>query len=169
MNQLAQLKLSETEIQIHHFVAKYSVNRRQVLLILKEVLKLLKLRQVGLTVELISNQKMIALNRATFNLNSSTDVISFPWRDFKKNPVKSEYLGDIALCLDRIKKQSAEYELSFSEELVYCLIHGVLHLNGYEDHTEPKKREMFRLQDDVFKKIQKKKMINPQLIKVKGN
>ncbi len=76
----------------------------------------------------------------------ATDILSF----------KGEYddLGELIICFDVIKKQAKEHGLSLKEELGYMLIHGVLHLLGYEHELDAKSaKKMFSKQDNIFKKM----------------
>ncbi len=79
--------------------------------------------------------------------NYATDVLSFDG-DF------IEGMGELILCPEVLKKQSLQHDLSFQQELTYMLIHGVLHLLGYDHETSKKDAQrMFHIQDSVFDKI----------------
>ena len=61
-------------------------------------------------------------------------------------------LGELVLCPQVVLKQSKEHNLSFRLELTYMLIHGVLHLLGYEhEGSAHRALEMFNIQDLIFK------------------
>lgn len=73
-----------------------------------------------------------------------TDVLSF-------EPIEESNLGELVFCPTKIKLQAQEHKLSFRDELVYLLFHGVLHLLGFEHEKNPRKaKEMFSLQDKMF-------------------
>lgn len=79
--------------------------------------------------------------------NYATDVLSFA-------AIEPEALGELLLCPQVIKKQAHEHKLSFNAELGYMLIHGVLHLLGYEhEGNVVAARKMFRLQDRLFERM----------------
>ncbi|MGE0634253.1 MAG: rRNA maturation RNase YbeY [Pseudobdellovibrionaceae bacterium] len=100
-----------------------------------------------LTVVLISSANMRKLNFEFRNKNYATDVLSF-------TAVEEESLGELALCPQVLKKQAKEHKLTLEHELGYMLIHGVLHLLGY-DHEKSKKEAkiMFTLQDRIFDRL----------------
>lgn len=76
-----------------------------------------------------------------------TDVLSFAG-------CTDEDLGELVICPQVIKKQAQEHELCFQQELGYMLIHGCLHLLGYEHETNAKDaRKMFALQDQIFERL----------------
>jgi probable rRNA maturation factor len=66
-----------------------------------------------------------------------TDVLSFPWNSPKNDNIEemNNYLGDIAICLPVAKNKAGEYKISINEELIRLIIHGILHLAGYDHET----------------------------------
>jgi probable rRNA maturation factor len=103
-----------------------------------------------ITVAFISRPKMQKLNLQFRHKNRPTDILSF-------SSTEKDSLGELALCLSVLKTQAREHELALDEEVGYMLIHGILHLLGY-DHEQNKReaQKMFSLQDSVFKKLRKK-------------
>lgn len=117
----------------------------------------LRLRRVrfehGQVVRLIfvSAPEMKKLNRTFRSKAYATDVLSFPSPD-------AEDLGELVLCPQVIARQAREHGLSFREELAYMVLHGVLHLLGFEhEGVRDRGRAMFQIQDDIFQKIDKLK------------
>ena len=87
-----------------------------------------------LSVVLVGQGRMRNLNKRYRKKNRVTDVLSF---DNLKNPVMKDDLGEIVICLREVKKNARKLGVSFEEELYRVLIHGLLHLLGYE-HTKGK-------------------------------
>lgn len=87
-----------------------------------------------------------------FQKNEVTDVIAFPQNDFN-NYKKYKLLGDVVICPEIVFKQAKELQLSKNEELTRVLIHGILHLFGYSDKSNFKKKQMFALQEKILKAI----------------
>ncbi|NOY22645.1 MAG: rRNA maturation RNase YbeY [Acidobacteria bacterium] len=85
-------------------------------------------------VVLTNNEEIQQLNRDYRNLNQVTDVLSFPDGDIL--PETDEiFLGSVVISVERAEKQSGEIGHSLGEELKFLLLHGLLHLLGY-DHEE---------------------------------
>jgi probable rRNA maturation factor len=100
-----------------------------------------------ITFVFITSPEMKALNKQYRNKNKPTDVLSFA-------PTDPESLGELLFCMPVLKKQAKEQKHSLDHELLYMMIHGILHLLGY-DHELSKAEEklMFRLQDSCFEHV----------------
>ena len=102
---------------------------------------------------LITNEDIKKLNVKYRNIEKETDVISFALEDEKNEKffLKERVLGDIYISVDKAKSQSNEYGHSLKRELSFLVVHGLLHLLGY-DHMKSKKDEeiMFSLQDEIL-------------------
>ena len=113
----------------------------------------LKKKRLSLTMLLTGNSKMKYLNNKFRNENKTTDVLSFPIRDYiesKKNKNTAIYLGDIALNYEIINQRSKDsnFDLQFDK----MWIHGYLHLLGY-DHKEIKDYKIMKKMEDRILKI----------------
>jgi rRNA maturation RNase YbeY len=67
-----------------------------------------------------------------------TDVITFDYSE------KREIKGDVFISIDRVKENAKKYKVSFNEELFRVIIHGVLHLCGFNDKTAKEKKEILK-------------------------
>ena len=102
-----------------------------------------------------SENDMRVLNNAERGIDKVTDVLSFPSMDNIKGEVllpancqtemdgKYIFIGSIVLCDERIKMQAKEFGHSTTRERNYLIIHGLLHLLGY-DHIDPKDKHEMR-------------------------
>lgn len=87
------------------------------------------------TVAFISDARMKQLNKSFRGKNSTTDVLSFPTEPNEFDPPGSS-LGDIAISAEQAKKQAAENGLDLETEIKQLILHGVLHLCGYDHETD---------------------------------
>ena len=99
----------------------------------------------------IGDKEMAEINRAHRGKNKTTDVLSFAFLEDKK--IKTQYLGQIFISFPQIKKQAKQYGVSIKEEFSRMLVHGLLHLAGYDHDSLKKEKKMFSLQEKIVKKI----------------
>lgn len=119
-----------------------SLNLRRVEDDLAKALRLLGQRQAELSVLFVGSAKMRQLNHGYRGIPKETDVLSFPMEDagtFNPCPDLSHpaprLLGDIVISVPKTVAQARAYNVTFYEELLRLLIHGLLHLVGY-DHEK---------------------------------
>ncbi len=94
-----------------------------------------------LGVELVGDGRMRRLNRTYRNIDRSTDVLAFPMRE-ARGP-SSPILGDVVISLPAARRQAKEKGHSIDEEVAILLIHGILHLCGYDHECD--EREALRM------------------------
>lgn len=95
------------------------------------------------TVAFVSDRKMRELNRMFRGKNSTTDVLSFPYEpDEFEEP--TETLGDIVISTEQAQRQAAENNLTLELEIKQLILHGLLHICGYDHETDS--GEMNRLE-----------------------
>ena len=90
-----------------------------------------------LSVVFVDPEKMQELNRDRRGKDSATDVLSFEYCNDPemKGEMEIEPLGEVVICPEYIEEQAKENENTFQKELSFVLIHGILHLLGY-DHEK---------------------------------
>ncbi len=107
----------------------------------------LKKSRLQMTLVFLPEKKARRLNKDYRDRDYATDVLSFPGDGV-------EELGDLVLCPEVLTRQAREHGLSFRSELAYMVLHGLLHLLGYDHEGDEKKaRVMFRLQDRIFHRL----------------
>ena len=92
----------------------------------------------------ISNEHLRRINREYLQHNHFTDVISF---DYSEKRVIS---GDIFISVDQVRENAKSYGVEFEEELRRVMIHGTLHLMGFEDREQKEREEMRKLEDEAL-------------------
>ena len=149
--------MTSTDIVLDHYLWKKKIKNpkiyiRKKFLKLNKV-KLFKNKSKNYTVFLTNNKKMKELNKKYKNKNKPTDVLSFPFNK-KKKYNKSVYLGDIAISYEIINKRSKNS--NFFLEFDKMLIHGYLHLLGYDHKKKKNFEKMKKLEDLILNKFYKK-------------
>ena len=96
------------------------------------------------TIAFVSDKKIRELNRQFRGIDKATDVLSFPSDE-------SDELGDVAVSVDTAATQAKESGLKFDEEIAQLILHGLLHLSGYDHETD--NGEMNRLELSLRRKL----------------
>jgi probable rRNA maturation factor len=91
----------------------------------------------------VDDAEMRNLNRNYRGMFKSTDVLAFPMNDGKFACINPDLLGDIVISVPQARKQAEQNEHSLERELMLLLIHGLLHLLGY-DHQNGKAEMLMR-------------------------
>jgi len=111
------------------------------------VIKPSKFKGRDFVVAFVTNDEIKNLNKTFRGKNKPTDVLSFESDD-------STSLGELAIAPAVISVQAREHGLLVREELGYMILHGFLHLLGYDHElSEHQSRRMFKLQDELFERI----------------
>jgi probable rRNA maturation factor len=87
------------------------------------------------SVTFVSDRKMRELNKTFRGKNSTTDVLSFPF-EADEFEAAENHLGDIVISAEQAQKQSIENNLDLKTEIKQLILHGVLHLCGYDHETD---------------------------------
>lgn len=129
---------------VNNRVLGLKLNKAIRFLIAEEARNWRLLRRPELVIAVLDPAKMKSANFKFRKKNKPTDILSFQSED-------PECLGELLICAKVISVQAKEQKHEFESELLYMLIHGLLHLIGY-DHEKSKKEEkvMFDLQDRCF-------------------
>jgi probable rRNA maturation factor len=117
-------------------------------------------KQTEVSVVFLNQQQMQKYNHQYRKKNYATDVLSFPAGISRAGTpsLQDDYLGDILLCVDKAQENAASAGYSINRELQILLLHGVLHLLGYDHETDH--GEM----DALEGKLRKRLITNRQLI-----
>ncbi|HLC69981.1 MAG TPA: rRNA maturation RNase YbeY [Patescibacteria group bacterium] len=101
-------------------------------------------------INVVDKKTIKKINREWRGKNQVTDVLSFAWQEGLTTP-GSSHLGEIYLCFEKIKEQAKEFKVTAKEEFARMLVHGLLHLVGY-DHLKPlDAKKMFKKQEMIIK------------------
>ena len=165
-------------IEINNLTAGH-IDEKKIKRIAEKVLKGEKGRRKTVSIAFTGKVRIKELNRRYRKKNKATDVLSFDYRAkrsvrrgnlffrlaaLRRAKAKEENKvlfahgdsGEIVICPEKVKENAKKYGLSFKEELVRCLIHGILHLSGYDHEKSAKEEKKMRdLQNHYLKICQK--------------
>ena len=129
--------------------------------VLKRTLKLEKVNNAFFSVVLVDEKKIQEINKNYRNIDKVTDVISFAFEDNDKRVYNStRILGEIYICIPRMKEQAEAYGHSQMREIAFLGVHGLLHLLGYDHMQKADEEIMFAKQELIlngFKQTKRKK------------
>ena len=101
------------------------------------------------TVAFISDKKMRELNFSFRGKDTTTDVLSFPF-EADEFEAADDNLGDIAISLEQAQRQAIENYLDLETEIKQLMLHGVLHLCGYDHETDDGEMNKLELRNSNF-------------------
>ncbi len=133
---------------------EYNVEVGSFDLYLEKIKKELKLKEGVLNVVFVNDSYIQALNKTYREKDKPTDVLSFNYSD-----EGSDLVGEIYISIETAKKQSVDHMHSFYDELIKLIIHGILHVHGYDHEEDEEYREMFSIEKKVLGKIAGELMI----------
>ena len=108
--------------------------------------------EVNLSVVIEDNQQLHTLNLEFLGVDSPTDVLSF-FEDELDPETGQRYLGDVIISYPQAEKQGAIAGHTTGSELDLLVVHGVLHLLGYDHSTDEEKGEMWEIQKKVLLRL----------------
>ena len=120
-----------------------------------------KARKIEVAITFVGDDEIREINKAERNIDEVTDVLSFPNLDdvFNKRIDKKNFpddvnpengkvdIGDVIINLNRANEQANEFGHSFMRELSFLMVHGLLHLMGY-DHIDKMDAKLMRAQEE---------------------
>jgi rRNA maturation RNase YbeY len=112
--------------------------------------EVLGLEHYVLGVHLVSTRRIVAMNREWLGHNGPTDVISI---DYGEEGGVEGLQGDVFICPEEAVQQARLFQTTWQLELVRYLVHGVLHLRGFDDLDCGARRVMKREEDKVLRKL----------------
>lgn len=99
--------------------------------------------QKNSTLILVNLEEIHNINLNYRHIDRPTDVISF-------EEFEDDYLGEIFVCVEKVYEQAELYNHSVEREFAFLLMHGLLHLHGYDHIEEDDEKEMFALQNKIM-------------------
>lgn len=128
------------------------VNLKQLHKYLKKILVFLNIHSKELSILLCDNALIKKLNKKYFKKSAVTDVIAFPLAD----KLEPDYLGEVVVSVEEAVRVAKKLGCKWQDELRLYLIHGILHLVGYDDRTRLKKADMEKEQERILNNISKR-------------
>jgi probable rRNA maturation factor len=127
----------------------YALNEAFVRKLAAAVVTLIKKKKrADLEIVFLDDRSIRGLNRRYKGEDAPTDVLSF--RIDRKEFGKARFLGEIFISLDTARRNAKVFGAAFEDETVLYVIHGILHLFGYDDKTPGQRARMSKKQDRIL-------------------
>lgn len=119
--------------------------------VIKKTLEIEKVSLPIFSITFVGEEEIKEMNKTYRGIESVTDVISFAFED-NNDLVKTEVrvLGDIFICIPRMQEQAQNFCHSEKRELSFLVVHGLLHLLGYDHMTQEEEKIMFAKQEMIL-------------------
>lgn len=143
-------------LEIRNRQRSQPVDLKQLQAITRQVMEHeLQLTQVELGIHLVGASEMAQVNEQYLQHTGSTDVITFDHSaaPVTKPTVPTPIHGELFICVADAEQQAIEFRTSWQEEVVRYVIHGILHLCGYDDLQPAKRRRMKREESRLLKAV----------------
>ncbi len=131
-------------VDIKDMQKKIKVDRKFIRRVVRETLKR-EAKGGEVSIVLTHNEYIRQLNRKYRSVDRATDVLAFP--------MDEEILGDIVISLEKAKEQALVYRESLKNEVGRLVIHGILHLIGYDDSSRASLKKMHAREEEILKEI----------------
>ena len=146
---------SHREIEVINRQRIRKIDKDRVIELSRAALDRIGRTEAVLTVTFIRDRAMRRLNRDYRGIDGPTDVLSFAYHEVEEAPEINEtsHIGDVVISVETAGRYARELGLSFDREIEFLVIHGALHLAGYDHETDG--GEMNRLERRLRKELLK--------------
>ena len=131
---------------------KVKLDLRRIRRAVHKLKKALKCADQEISLLFVDNEQIREMNRQYLNRDHATNVISFPLKEGAYGHINPQVLGDIVISVERAFQDAAAGDLSLDDEIDFLVIHGLLHLLGYnhEGRNEDEAKKMKEKENAVF-------------------
>jgi probable rRNA maturation factor len=121
----------------------------------------LELQNPEISILLLDDRQISELNQKYLRRNGPTDVISFPQQDGSFPQAQPQVLGDVVISVETARQQALKRQAPFYEEILVLLIHGVLHLLGFDHEKSAQERKKMQAREkELFASLMQDKKIS---------
>lgn len=110
-------------------------------------------KNIEVNIECTDEGHIKEINKEYREIDKVTDVLSFPMfekEELEANAFDNIILGDIIICIQRVKEQAIEYGHSFEREFMYMVVHGMFHILGYDHEIDEDKKIMREKEEKIL-------------------
>ena len=121
----------------------------------RHILNALACRDAELSILIVDDPQIAILNKKYLRRYGPTNVIAFPMRTDPFSNINPELLGDVVISIETAEKEGKSIGISIEERFTQLLVHGILHLLGYDhEKSEQEADKMEKKSDEILKLIE---------------
>ena len=143
------------KLQIRNNQRKIKIDKRRIRGTVLKILKILDCADKEISLSFVDDENIKQLNKQYLGRDKATNVISFSLREGEYGNINPQILGDIVISVETAQRDAIKENLTFTQELEFLIIHGVLHLLGYnhENTTKIETNKMRQKEKELFNAI----------------
>ncbi len=126
------------KIQIENQQKRIKIDKRKIRSQVTRLLTLLCCTNMEISITFVDDETIQRINKQYLSKDRPTNVISFPLQEGEFSAINPDMLGDIVISVETARRDADKGNLSFDEEILFLIIHGLLHLRGYNHENTSK-------------------------------
>lgn len=148
-------KISAVTLTVSNRQQVRKINPQSVKEIAAATLSDLKIQEAELGIVIVSAKEMASINESFLGHEGPTDVITFDYSEAAKIPRAKPFgiHGEIFICVTEAERQAKTFETDWQSEVVRYIIHGILHLAGYDDLQPVARKKMKHEENRLMRKL----------------
>ena len=147
------VKKKTLKIQISSQQRRIKIDKRRIRVSVTKLLQLMDCAGKEISITFVDDRLIQKLNKQYLSRDCPTNVISFSLKEGEYGEINPGILGDIVISVDTALRDAETGHFSFNEEILFLIIHGLLHLLGYdhENTSRDKALKMRRKEKELFR------------------
>jgi probable rRNA maturation factor len=143
------------KLQIENSQSKIKIDKRMIRSTVLKILKNLDCADKEISLSFVDDEKIKQLNKQYLGKDKATNVLSFSLLEGEYGNINPQILGDIIVSVETAQRDSLYGKLTIDQEIDFLIIHGILHLLGYnhENTTEKETKIMRQKEKELFHAI----------------
>ena len=143
------------KLQIRNNQNKIKINKRNIRGTVLKILKILDCVDKEISLSFVDDENIKQLNKQYLGRDKATNVISFSLQEGEYSDINPQIMGDIIVSVETAQRDAIKGNLTVTQEFEFLIIHGILHLLGYnhENTTKKETNKMRQKEKDLFNAI----------------
>jgi probable rRNA maturation factor len=144
------------EVLIDNRQKKYQVAMTIIQQKARDILNVLECHDAELSVLIVDDPQIATLNKKYLHRSGPTNVIAFPMHSDVFRNINPGLLGDVVISIETAAKEGAHIGIGMEERIIQLLVHGILHLIGYDhEKSEVQAEKMARKENEILRMIKR--------------